>query len=357
VPIKTALTALRRRRQWLDQAMMIGVSACGGVVFAYLGLPAAWLSGGMVAVALLAAANRAVPLAAAFRQAALVFAGVGLGSGVTPAMLGSLSRYPASLAILAFALVAITFSAAAYLSRMPGWTRETAFFAALPGALSLTLTLAATHGADLRRVAIVQVLRVFVLIAVLPPLIGTTLAQGPPAVVRASDPPGLLLLVTGLAFVAGLALERIGVATGMLLGAIAVSSFAHASGFAPGRLPLWFQISGQVLVGAWTGSRFVGFDWNLLVHSLKAAFGGFVVSFLVAAACAGLATFLLAIPYAETLVAFAPGALEAMTILAFALGLDPLYVGSHHLARFFLIALLLPFLTPLIFKRKQVAGL
>jgi len=65
-------------------------------------------------------------------------------------MLGSLSRYPASLAILAFALVAITFSAAAYLSRMPGWTRETAFFAALPGALSLTLTLAATHGADLR---------------------------------------------------------------------------------------------------------------------------------------------------------------------------------------------------------------
>jgi uncharacterized membrane protein AbrB (regulator of aidB expression) len=41
-------------------------------------------------------------------------------------------------------------------------------------------------------------------------------------------------------------------------------------------------------------------------------------------------------------VAFAPGAVEAMTVLAFALGLDPLYVGSHHLARFLLISLVAP---------------
>jgi uncharacterized membrane protein AbrB (regulator of aidB expression) len=43
------------------------------------------------------------------------------------------------------------------------------------------------------------------------------------------------------------------------------------------------------------------------------------------------------------MVAFSPGGLEAMTILAFALGLDPLYVGAQHLARFILISLTLPF--------------
>jgi uncharacterized membrane protein AbrB (regulator of aidB expression) len=31
-----------------------------------------------------------------------------------------------------------------------------------------------------------------------------------------------------------------------------------------------------------------------------------------------------------------------MTMMAFALGLDPLFVGAHHLARFFLISLALP---------------
>jgi uncharacterized membrane protein AbrB (regulator of aidB expression) len=41
-------------------------------------------------------------------------------------------------------------------------------------------------------------------------------------------------------------------------------------------------------------------------------------------------------------VAFAPGGLEAMMVLALILGLDPLYVGIHHLARFLGIGLALP---------------
>ena len=49
------------------------------------------------------------------------------------------------------------------------------------------------------------------------------------------------------------------------------------------------------------------------------------------------------VPFAEALAAFAPGGLEAMTLMAFALGLDPLFVGAHHLARFFMISLALPF--------------
>ena len=45
---------------------------------------------------------------------------------------------------------------------------------------------------------------------------------------------------------------------------------------------------------------------------------------------------------ADALAAFAPGGLEAMTMMAFALGLDPLFVGAHHIARFLFISLALP---------------
>ena len=38
--------------------------------------------------------------------------------------------------------------------------------------------------------------------------------------------------------------------------------------------------------------------------------------------------------------AFAPGGIEAMTILAFVLGLDPAFVATHQLARFLGISLL-----------------
>ena len=46
------------------------------------------------------------------------------------------------------------------------------------------------------------------------------------------------------------------------------------------------------------------------------------------------------VTFADSLIAFAPGGLEAMTMLALILGLDPLYVGIHHLVRFIGIALL-----------------
>ena len=40
--------------------------------------------------------------------------------------------------------------------------------------------------------------------------------------------------------------------------------------------------------------------------------------------------------------AYAPGAIEAMTIIAFALHLDPVFVGVHHLARFTFMSMVLP---------------
>jgi uncharacterized membrane protein AbrB (regulator of aidB expression) len=44
-----------------------------------------------------------------------------------------------------------------------------------------------------------------------------------------------------------------------------------------------------------------------------------------------------------------------MTLLALALGLDPLYVGAHHLARFFLISFTLPLVQRLVLGRGDKA--
>lgn len=331
------------------QLLLLIVSCAGGGAAALFALPAAWLSGGMIAVAALAATGGAVPAGPTLRQTAVVFAGVALGSAATPEMIGGLGRFPFSLAILAVAIVAITGAGTLYLVRLPGWSRETALFASLPGALSLTLAVAASTGADMRRIAVVQIFRVFVLVALLPPV----LAAGgmPKAAISYTrvDPLWMLGLLLAGGSAVGVVFERWRIGSGMLLGALALSAILHASAIAPGRLPLWFQVSGQICVGAWMGSRFVGFDWRLLGHSLRAAVGAFVLSLSIAAAFAYGTSLALSIPFGDTVVAFAPGAVEAMTVLAFALGLDPLYVGSHHLARFMLISLVAPLLLRICF--------
>jgi membrane AbrB-like protein len=318
-------------------------AATGGSALGYAQIPGGWLSGAMIGVAIVAAIGWAGPLSTPLRRLALTGSGVAIGSAMSPAMLKSLGAYPASLAFMAAAVAATTYLSASMLRRIPGWSPQTAFFAAVPGALSYVFIVAAQdEKADLPRIAVVQVCRVFFLMALIPLIVGETTAvalpRGGPV-----DPALLVILDFLLGGAAGYLLERLHVAGGMLFGAMLVSGFLHATGVAPGRSPQPIVEAAQVLIGAWVGARFIGFDWQLLARSAVASLGSFLAGTAVSMIFAAIASFYLALPFAQTMMAFSPGGLEAMTILAFALGLDPLYVGAQHLARFILISLTLPF--------------
>lgn len=66
-----------------------------------------------------------------------------------------------------------------------------------------------------------------------------------------------------------------------------------------------------------------------------------------------LVSWFFALPLNQLLLAYAPGALEIMIILAFILELDPAFVAVHHLVRFIGIALMLPLLVRLFLRRGQ----
>jgi membrane AbrB-like protein len=294
----------------------------------------------MVGVAALAASGAATPLPKGMQRLTVLLAGVGMGSGLTPGTLHSLARYPLSLALVAGAVAAMTAASYATLTRAHGFTRGTAFYSAVPGALSYVFLMASGSGADLARIAVIQVFRIFVLMAIVPMV--ARLGVGAASVRFAADPVAVTAAMLILAAFLGAGLDRWGVANGALYAGILVSAAAHGTGWAPGRLAPWLQIAAQTLVGAWVGSRFIGFDWRLLRELLFAATTSFVTAFAVAAAFSGAAVVLTGAPFADALAAFAPGGLEAMTMMAFALGLDPLFVGAHHIARFLFISLALP---------------
>ena len=69
----------------------------GGAALAGLGVPAGWLSGAMIGVAAAAAAGIAAALPKPVQRLTVLLAGVGMGSGLTPATLHTLARYPLSL--------------------------------------------------------------------------------------------------------------------------------------------------------------------------------------------------------------------------------------------------------------------
>ncbi len=326
------------------QALTVAGAGAGGAAVAALGVPAGWLSGAMFATAVMAALRVAAPLSTPLRWLAMVFSGVAIGSAVTPAMIKSVAAYPLSIGLMSLSVAVSTGVCSSLLARVRGWSRATAFFASVPGALSYVFSVAATmENVDVSRIAVVQVLRVFLLMG-FAPLLATEsgVASANAITPYLNDPPATLLALLALGAATGFLLERLRVAGGMLFGGMLASGVAHAMAWAPGRPPPSIAMFAQILIGAWVGARFIGFDWGLFARSTFAAVGSFVVAIVIAAGFSYGAAVWLHAPFAQTLLAFSPGGLEAMTLLAFAMGIDPLFVGAHHLARFFLISATLP---------------
>jgi membrane AbrB-like protein len=328
-------------RAGVAQAAVLAAALAGGWAATAMGTPAGWMSGAMIAVTALAAAGLGRPFSAPLRDLVILLAGVSMGSGASPRALAALAHYPVSLAMMALAAAAMFLSSYAVLVRSPGFSRQTALFAAVPGALSYVFVAAQGTAADMPRVAVAQVFRIFVLMAIVP-LLAARLGVGAPLFVSRFDPPIVTLALILAAAALGYGLTRLGMASGLLYAAIGVSVLTHGLGLAPGRPLPAIQIIAQALVGAWVGTRFIGFDWHLLRRLLAAASVAFAAALAAAAAFAAATSALIKVPFIQALVAFAPGGLEVMTMMAFALGLDPLFVGAHHLARFLLISLALP---------------
>ena len=105
---------------------------------------------------------------------------------------------------------------------------------------------------------------------------------------------------------------------------------------------MWILLPVFVFLGTMIGMRFSGVRPADIMTIGGAGLAGLGVALAVSVAGAVAASFVADVPLAWTILAFAPGGMEAMTIMAFALGLDPAFVGAHQIGRFVLIALAMP---------------
>jgi uncharacterized membrane protein AbrB (regulator of aidB expression) len=116
------------------------------------------------------------------------------------------------------------------------------------------------------------------------------------------------------------------------------------------------SIAAMVGLGTLAGGRFTGLRFRLLLWYLGAAVGAFAVSLAVTAVIGIAVTLATPLPAGDIIVAYAPGAVDAMMILALALHLDPVFVGAHHVARVFVVLLGMPLATRYFANSKRNKG-
>lgn len=320
------------------------IGAVGGALFAWIGLPAPWLAGSMMAVTAAVLAGLPTAIYNPARVAVFIVLGVQIGGSISHDTLQRMASWPGSLIVLAATVAAVTASGYGLFRGFYKWDRPTALFSSVPGALSLTLLLADEARADMPRVTIVQCIRLFFLVAVLPSLIGfgthdnAAMVAGNGASMAVKD--ALILMSAGS--IGGFMAQKARLPAGLILGSLVASAAVRLIGLVSGPLTNLLLFPGYVILGTMIGVRFQGFERRLIAGLLWAGVVGFVLAMVVAFAGAFAAHEISAVPLSLTLVAFAPGGLEAMTIMAFALNLDPAYVGGMQIARYVAISLVLP---------------
>jgi len=324
------------------------IAAAGGAALGLLGVPAGWLSGSILAVAGASLAGRPMLIPTSLMRAIFVLIGISLGAVVTPETLHGMATYPLSIAVLLVAMAVISIGGAGYLQAVHRWPKVDAYLAAAPGGMSQVLTLAIEFGGDLRAIAIVQSIRVVVIAVGLPAglaLLGLV-GQPIPRVTGALSVALLdeLAILVALSSIVAIIAYRVRFPGGLLFGAMLTSAVLHGSGIIHAVMPWWVANTAMVAMGAVTGSRFANTSPRLLLNFVAAAFGSFAVAVAISAVFAAILISLLSLHVAEVMIAFAPGSVDAMMLLALALGLDPVYVGAHHLTRIFFVSLTMPLL-------------
>lgn len=334
------------RRKLAGIALMITIGAAGGFVAEHVGVPLAWMLGSLFACMFASMAGAPVHGPTWLRTAFIGLIGLFLGEtfGATP--VEKFLEWPFSMA-LAMLYVPVgaflAFLLYRFAARMP---RIDAVLSAMPGGLSAIIAVAVALGADDRKVALSQSLRVTFVVVAAPFVAFNLLALPQPNeetyavhnVISAGD----AAILFGCAIAAFWALSRIGLPMFFLIGPLLVSAGLRLSGVIDGYLPHWLLEVALLVTGGSIGCRFIGAKLSDLGAITFWSMAGTAVLLLVTLIFAVLATQALDVDFFAALLAYAPGGVAEMSLIAIAIDADPGFVAAHHVTRIMFILVAAP---------------
>ena len=244
--------------------------------------------------------GRPVRMPLALARICYVIVGMLLGAVVTPETLRGVTTWPVEHRAADAGSLAMMLATMAYLRVVHRWDLFSALLGASPGAMAQVIALSTELGGDLRAIAIVQTVRVLLLVVGLPnglALFGLVVPAVPvPRGPAGSSVLGQMIVLALVAAACALAFLRLRFPGGLMFGAMAGSGLLHGTGFVHAALPWWIGGSSVITLGALVGSRFANTTPRMLVGYLGAALGSFAVAMAVATVFILIVAHLFAVP-------------------------------------------------------------
>lgn len=338
----------------------LALGATGGGVFNALGLPLPWMLGALLFCLIGALAGLPLRAPAPIRPWVVAVIGVMLGASFHAETFSHAWGWIASLLGLVLSMALSAALVVPLFIRFGGMSPATALFAAMPGGLSEMVEIGRAYGGDERMITLAHTARIILVIAVLAVWFRLVLGlevQGVAPLGKQVGPPGLTdsLLLLGCGVIGAGAGRRIKLPAPTFLGPMALSALVHVLGWTDSSPPSWLVISAQIALGSILGSRFVGVPVRAVGRALML---GLVATGLMLTVVLALAVLLhgsLGQDTEQVVLAYAPGGLTEMSLIALSMGADVAYVATHHLVRIILLMALASSLIGAIAKRLSKA--
>lgn len=347
------------RRVVLELLLAVAVGLAGALAFVALRLPLPWMLGALFTTTVASMLRLPVGVPMAVRTPMSAVLGVLLGSSFNSDVLAGMVLWLPSIAALPVYVVAVSAVTIIYLRKVAGLDAKSAFFASMPGGLGEMIMLGDRAGGDMRTISLVHATRILFVVFTVPFAIrwleGVQASGLPPA--ASVERTAIDLLVMGLCAVIGAGLGTLArLPAPMLLGPMIASAATHLLGLVDGAPPAWTVAGAQLLIGASVGVRFRGIDPLRALVAMVATVGLVAIMLAVTAAFAAALWAITGLPLDLLLLAYVPGGLAEMSMIAFALDVDPTFVATHHITRIALVVFLAPLLYALYARMLRIPG-
>ena len=331
-------------------SVTIFIGTGGALLARWIGTPLPWLLGAVLAVGLAALAKVEIagepvqfPVRARFFFVPII--GVAIGGAVTPDFIRDLARWWPSLVALILFVPLAHIAGYVLFRRIGKLDPSTAWFAAMPGGLIEAITMGEENGADIRMLNLLQFLRLIICILTVPTVfmlleggaVGS--ASGAQIEVRGTfDLPNALILAA-CGIIGLLAGQRIGLPAALITGPILVSGAAHLAGLTDAVPPPWMISMTQLVVGLTLGIRFAGLSRREIRLGIVLTGLSVGIALALAALFGVVLSGIVGESVEAVVLAFAPGGVVEMSLIAISLEISVLYVTAHHVARILLAVL------------------
>ncbi len=332
-------------------ALSLGIGVVGGAIFAYFRLPLGWMIGAMCANTAASMMGWDVKVPRQLRGLMIVVLGVLLGASFTPDLPGRVATWwPTLLALFAYVGIgtALLF---VYFTRFCGYDTATAYFASAPGGLNEMVTFGGAMGGDERMIALTHACRVMLVVLAIPfyfRFFGgyTPAASLLPAIGGGEislDDAGVLI-VCGVVGVVAARLLRLPAYA--MLGPMILSAVAHMTGLSEAKPPALLVAVAQVVLGCAIGARFAGTSVRQVRDAMLLSVGATLALMAITVVFSLSLGRVTGLNANDVLLAFSPGGLAEMSLVAIALHSDAAFVATHHIARILIVITC----APLVFK-------